>query len=318
MDPVAIAQSVGSRPYVFLSLLITTTALGVLALVFAVRWSDSHARAIWGRARQGWSKLAMTPAMRALEVRFPWLWRAMRTLSATEYLLLHLTIGFAVALAGLFFVELGQSVAQGHTVVAVDLALAQALHQSASPVGVEVLSFLSIFGGGLGIPLLGVGVGVVLVMKRMRLLMVGWVVALAGAGLLNTALKASFARARPVLEKPFIVANGWSFPSGHSMVTLVAAGMVAYVCVLNVKSPARRLLIVILALSWTVAMGFSRMYLGVHFFSDVVAGFAAGLVWLGACITGVEIARRRPGTAASPAEVADATPVSSSGSSGGG
>lgn len=296
---VQLAESVGSRPYLLLALLIGACTIAVLALVFAVRWSDSHARRIWGRARQGWAKLAMRPAMRALEVRFPWVWRAMRSLSAAEYLLLHLTIGFAVALAGLFFTKLGQSVAEGRTMVAVDLALAGALHRSASAEGREVIDLFTTFGGGLGIPALGVAVGAVLAIKRLKLLLLGWAVALSGAGILNTALKASYARARPVHVEPYILAQGWSFPSGHSMATLVAAGMLAYLGILFVQSPARRLLVVVLAIAWTVAMGFSRMYLGVHYLSDVMAGFAAGTVWLGACVTGLEIARRRPRTAAS-------------------
>jgi membrane-associated phospholipid phosphatase len=49
----------------------------------------------------------------------------------------------------------------------------------------------------------------------------------------------------------------------------------------------------------TVAIGVSRLYLGVHYFSDVVAGYAAGLLWLSACITGLEMARRQRGAAPS-------------------
>jgi len=291
---VAIAESVGSRPYLFLALMLAAGVFGVLVLVLAVRWSDAHARAIWRRAREGWSRLAMRPTMRALEARVPWVWRAMRSLSQTEYLLLHLAIGLAVALSGLVFGGLAESVSEGDTMVAVDLALSRALHQAASPRGIAVLSAFTDLGGGLGIPLLGIGIGAVLAVKRMRLLLVGWVVALAGAGILNSALKAAFARARPVFEQPYAIARGFSFPSGHAMVTLVAAGMLAYLGVLHVRSPVKRLGVVLLALCWTTAMGFSRMYLGVHFLSDVMAGFAAGVVWLGACVTGIEIARRRP------------------------
>lgn len=298
LDPIAIAEAVGARPYLFLSLWVLASTLSVLALVVAVRWSDAHARAIWARAKQGWRSLAMRPTMRAIEARVPWVWRVMRTLSATEYLLLHLTIGFAIALSGLVFVTLAESLGDGEGMVAVDLALSRALHQAASPRGVAVLGLFTDFGGGTAMPVLGVAISLVLAVKRMRLLLVGWIVAMAGAGLLNTALKVTFARARPFFEKPYSLGGGWSFPSGHSMVTFVAAGMLAYLGILYVRSTPKRLLLVLLALAWTVSMGFSRMYLGVHYLSDVVAGFAAGTVWLGACVTGIEIARRRPNTAA--------------------
>ncbi|MDP9202744.1 MAG: phosphatase PAP2 family protein, partial [Gemmatimonadota bacterium] len=55
----------------------------------------------------------------------------------------------------------------------------------------------------------------------------------------------------------------------------------------------RQIVIVVLTAFLVLAIGVSRLYLGVHYFSDVVGGFAAGLVWLAACISGVEIARRR-------------------------
>ncbi len=60
--------------------------------------------------------------------------------------------------------------------------------------------------------------------------------------------------------------------------------MVSYLGLLFLRTLRARLVLVALALGWTVAMGFSRMYLGVHYLSDVLAGFAAGTVWLAACI----------------------------------
>ncbi len=96
--------------------------------------------------------------------------------------------------------------------------------------------------------------------------------ALAGCGLLNTALKALFARPRPTFADPLAVAAGWSFPSGHSMGTFVAFGMLSYLGLLLLRTLRARLALVALALGWTVAMGFSRMYLGVHYLSDVLAG----------------------------------------------
>ena len=294
MDPVAFAQTIGSRPMLFLFLLVAVATTLVLGLVFTVRWADQHARAIWRRAAKMWATIAMRPTMRSLEARMPWLWKAMRTLSATEYLLLHLALGLGIAVAAMLFVQLGKSIVDGHEMVLFDVALSQALHQAASPFGVKLMEIFTDFGGDIGVPILGVGVAIVLLKKGRRLLLTGWVVALVGVAVMNQALKAVFVRARPVFEHPYSVGSGWSFPSGHSMATFVAAGMLAYLGVLFAKSPGRRLLAVVLAITWSVAIGFSRMYLGVHYFSDVIAGFAAGTVWLGACITGIEIARRRP------------------------
>jgi membrane-associated phospholipid phosphatase len=122
----------------------------------------------------------------------------------------------------------------------------------------------------------------------------GWAIALAGAGLLNQALKAAFARPRPAFDEPLHVASGWSFPSGHAQATFVLVGMASYLGWRLARTTPRRLAIVSLASAWAIAMGFSRMYLGVHYLSDVVAGFAAGTMWLAVCISGLEIALRRP------------------------
>ena len=77
------------------------------------------------------------------------------------------------------------------------------------------------------------------------------------------------------------------------MVSLVLYGMMAYFVVLALKSWRARTTVVFGAALLVLLIGFSRMYLGVHYFSDVVAGFAAGGVWLSACITGIETLRRR-------------------------
>ncbi|CAN5714859.1 hypothetical protein BH24ACT21_BH24ACT21_06810 [soil metagenome] len=69
--------------------------------------------------------------------------------------------------------------------------------------------------------------------------------------------------------------------------------MMAYFVVLALKSWRSRTTVVFGAVLLVLLIGFSRMYLGVHYFSDVAAGFAAGGVWLSACITGMETIRRR-------------------------
>ena len=84
------------------------------------------------------------------------------------------------------------------------------------------------------------------------------------------------------------------------MGSLVVYGMLAYLLVVLWTERRRtQLTIVLVAALLTVAIGVSRLYLGVHYFSDVVAGYAAGLLWLSACITGLEMARRQRGAAPS-------------------
>jgi membrane-associated phospholipid phosphatase len=89
-----------------------------------------------------------------------------------------------------------------------------------------------------------------------------------------------------------VVETSYSFPSGHAMESFVAYGMLAYLAVLWLRTWEARVAVICGAALLVVLIGFSRMYLGVHYFSDVIAGYAAGGVWLSALITGAETMRR--------------------------
>ena len=85
------------------------------------------------------------------------------------------------------------------------------------------------------------------------------------------------------------------------MGSLIGYGMLAYVLTLLwIHSRGGQIAVVLGAALLVVAVGLSRLYLGLHYFSDVVGGYAAGVLWLSACISGVEVARRR-GAAPPPA-----------------
>lgn len=129
--------------------------------------------------------------------------------------------------------------------------------------------------------------GVLLYRKR-RSKAVTLAIAAVGAGFLNVTLKAGFGRDRPELWARTVEAGFSSFPSGHAMTSLVVYGAIAYLLVRSVKG-WRRWLVVILAALLIGAIGFSRLYLGVHWPTDVMAGYTAGLVWLIACIISLEV-----------------------------
>ncbi|XXX76842.1 phosphatase PAP2 family protein [Sorangium sp. So ce134] len=289
-----LAAAVGARPFLLLALLLAGTVGALLGLVAVARFSERHARALWGRAARAYRAAAEHPVTQRLSARFPAIARVLRDLSASEYLVIHLGLGLALTLAALVFVAIAEAVSGGAWIVQVDLALARALHASSSSAGVAALRAFTHLGSGWALTALALAVAAVLLSRRQRVLAVGWLIALAGGGLLNMALKALFARPRPLFDEPIAVAAGWSFPSGHSMGTFVTFGMLSYLGLLFLRTLRARLSLVAFALSWTVAMGFSRMYLGVHYLSDVLAGFAAGSVWLAVCISGIEVARRRP------------------------
>ena len=265
----------------------------LLVTVFTARWAVGHARGIWTGAATLWARLATRPSVQRLQDRFPFVWRLLRRLTATEYLILHLLLGLALAFAALGFIRIAEAVTGDALIVQVDMAVANALHEAATPAGIAFMSFYTFLGGGTALTVLALVVTVALVLRRQRVLAIGWFVTAAGGAALNGGLKALFERPRPSFAEPIHVTGGWSFPSGHSMGTFIIIGMLAYLIFIHVRSRGLRLLLVAVTMVWVTLMGFSRMYLGVHYLSDVVAGFAAGTVWLAGCISGVEVARRR-------------------------
>ena len=113
-------------------------------------------------------------------------------------------------------------------------------------------------------------------------------ISLSGAWLLNTILKELFHRARPDIVH-LVVAGGYSFPSGHAMVAAAFYGVIGYLLWLNLRNRSKpSWYIVVFTFALILAIGISRIYLGVHFASDVIAGYAAGGVWAIACIVGLK------------------------------
>lgn len=111
-------------------------------------------------------------------------------------------------------------------------------------------------------------------------------IATIGAIGFNCTLKVLFARARPVLWDRIIHVGHHSFPSGHAMVSIVVYGYIGYI--LMKQFPQYEKQISTLTVALITAIGFSRLYLGVHWLTDVTAGYATGLIWLIFCILRLE------------------------------
>ncbi len=111
-----------------------------------------------------------------------------------------------------------------------------------------------------------------------------YIACLGGGGVLNQVLKRIFERVRPDFL-PVIIENGYSFPSGHAMGAICFYGILAYFAGLGLKKRTLRWLMMVVAGVYIILIGLSRIYLGVHYPTDVVAGYAAGATWLFFCIT---------------------------------
>jgi membrane-associated phospholipid phosphatase len=229
-----------------------------------------------------------------------------RRFSHGEYLGLHLTIGLLSSLCLLLaFGVVAHSIRQDHYLIPFDQSLGMRLeeHRQASPRVRVMFIVITALGSVPAMTALALLIALLLLLRRRWLLTLVWLIAPFGGGLLDMGLKGLFERERPPFRDRFIDETTKSFPSGHSMGSLICYGLLAYLLVLVVRRAWVRLLAVSGLSVLVLAIGFSRIYLGAHYVSDVVGGYAVGGVWLAACITAVETVRRRPRNASQESHV---------------
>jgi undecaprenyl-diphosphatase len=134
----------------------------------------------------------------------------------------------------------------------------------------------------------------VLAVLRERFWILTLGLAVPGGMALNALLKVIFERARPSLEDPLVLLDTFSFPSGHTAASTMFYGVLAAFLVSRVREPRRRVLIVAAAIAMVALVAVSRVYLGAHYASDVIAATCSSIVWLVICLSTVHgLVRRR-------------------------
>jgi undecaprenyl-diphosphatase len=114
-----------------------------------------------------------------------------------------------------------------------------------------------------------------------------------GGMLLNVLLKYTFQRSRPVFEEPLVTLATYSFPSGHASAATLFYGLLASYVMIACKGWSVRLGTAAACTVMVLLVAFSRVYLGAHYLSDVLAGMAGSAAWLTICITAISTLRRR-------------------------
>ncbi len=212
-----------------------------------------------------------------------------RWLSPDGYLGLHLTIGFVIALiTGIVFKLIADEVFETPGIQSLDVLAQNFVNAIYSPELTSVMIGITSFGDWGTVVSLSLVVLFVLFIRSSHRRLYTFSSIMAGGCLLNLLLKSGFHRGRPDAMQ-LVIAHGYSFPSGHAMGSMLFFGGLAYVVFFSAqRHPVWRFLGILGCLIATLLIGFSRIYLGVHYLSDVVAGFVAGLFWIGICVTGIE------------------------------
>jgi undecaprenyl-diphosphatase len=179
------------------------------------------------------------------------------------------------------------SVLQGMDVKAHDWMVA---HRS--PGSTAFFWTLSTLGGPVSLAILTAIVTIGLLIARRFSFAFYLLVTAGGGGVINLTLKLYFARARPAVAEALRAAHGYSFPSGHAMGSAVTFGALSYLVFRSTSHWRWKAAVLALAGTLTAAVALSRVYLGVHWLSDVGAGVTAGAIWVIACTVAYETMRR--------------------------
>lgn len=205
---------------------------------------------------------------------------------------LYLLVGFSViALAAIGFAALAEAMAEGET-QRVDEQILLWLNSHANPTLDAAALEITALGGFAAVWMVLLVASVFLWTTRHRFSVLLLWAAYGGGSLINFMLKAGFERPRPDLfpwRTPY--AGNSSFPSGHSMTAAVVYATLAYLVARLEPSRALRRVTLAVAAAVILAVGGSRLYLGVHYPSDVLGGFIVGIAWASFCALGIEAVR---------------------------
>ncbi|ROZ78893.1 phosphatase PAP2 family protein [Ramlibacter sp. WS9] len=208
-------------------------------------------------------------------------------LSPQGYLGLQLTVGAAVLVgAGWLFGGVAEDVVTGDALTLVDVHIAQWLHAHAIPSLTRFMLLVSRLHDPIHLGAAAFVLGLVLFCKRQWQWLLIVVLCVPGGMLVNTLMKLAFQRARPSFDDPIVILATYSFPSGHVAGATLFYGVMATMLITGAAARGTRMAIAMVAMAAIALVAVSRMYLGAHFLSDIIAGFAEAVAWLTLCVVG--------------------------------
>lgn len=256
-----------------------------LLAVWIWHWATRHEDTI----TQSASHFLQRPRISALRYRFaPQIAFVQDRFSPKSYLGLQLTAG-AVILTGAswLFGGIAEDVVSGDLLTVIDMQVSQWFHAHATPAMTRVMLIVTHIHDPAAVMLAVVLISVYLAWKRnwYWLLCVGLTVP--SGMMLNVVLKYAFHRTRPSFDDPLLMLTTYSFPSGHVAGATLLYGVMAAMVIARTTAWRWRVTTVLVAIMMVALVALTRVYLGAHYLSDVLAAFAEGVAWLTLCLTGI-------------------------------
>ncbi len=207
---------------------------------------------------------------------------------------LNLTLGvLLLSLSTWIFADLAEDIAAGDPLTITDARFSSWLHVHRIRSLTSFLLVVTNLHSTLGITIMTLLLCVYAWRSQLKHWISTILLTVYGGMILNFLLKGVFQRARPRFNDPILTLTSYSFPSGHTMMATVLYGVLGALIISQVRNWIWRALAVVSAVIMIVLVGFSRIYLGAHYLSDVLGAMAEGVAWLAVCLTGIDTWRRR-------------------------
>jgi undecaprenyl-diphosphatase len=209
-------------------------------------------------------------------------------------------IGLIMFIFGLLiFIILAYNLVNQGPLLKWDVPLAEYFHNLAlrsSPfvIGIMVVGYYT---GLQGMIIFGILLGLYFIFKKLWRELVMVIVALGSSGLIFLLLSHIFNRPRPFTLFDKLIWSGSpnipGFPSGHALSIIICCGLLVYLFLPKIKSYLGKALAIIIAFLVVIFIGFGRLYVGDHYLTDILAGYALGIAWFGLTITSIELLFKR-------------------------
>ena len=198
----------------------------------------------------------------------------------------------AIIVAGALFGAIAENLADGRPLTALDAEVATWFHVNAITPLTRLMLGVSAINGIAGTLVMTGLVALVLAWRREWYWIAFVALTVPGGMLVNTLTKFAFHRQRPSFDDPLVTLASYSFPSGHTMAATLFYGTLVTILMPRVPVWAHKWLVAAAAVM-IVLVGTSRIYLGAHFLSDVLAAIAEGIAWLALCLIALATYRRQ-------------------------
>ena len=261
--------------------------LNALLWRYLIPWLGKIGRRIGGKVADGWQGLLRIPTVQSYCQRHPRLWSFICQRFTAEHASgICLTLGLTIStLFAALFAWFGRGIHLASGLTRFDQRLYDLLTVFHHPWTDLFFAAITWIGSNQAIIILGAFVLVALILNNRDFSALVLAFGMIGGELFAALFKVVFARPRPVPVFPGLNTIGASFPSGHAFSALLFYGLVVYFLIGTTRNWRARIVLILFGSFTTLLVGFSRIFLGVHWTSDVLGGFALAALWLTFLIT---------------------------------